>query len=278
VRISEHVYALKVPFHISLGPEVRLDRFVYVYFIVGSRVHMVDSGVLAAQPLISEFIGGLGHAVEDVGHLLLTHAHPDHIGTARWLKEVSGCSVGIHAAEKEWIEDVDAQFRVRPVPGFHQLVGGSVVPDILFKDGQVISLEPGLTLDVFHTPGHSKGSVSFYLREDNVLVSGDLLPVPGDLPVYENVGVLRSSIERLRRLDQAKVLLSSWAEPSFYPQIAGTFDAALAWLDRIDQEVCKNAGLIGSDPMAGCRAVLERLGLPSGLASPFLLVSLKAHF
>lgn len=278
MRISEHVYALKVPFQVSLGPEVRLERFVHVYFIVGARVHMVDSAVLAARPLIEEFIIGLGHRTEDVAHLLLTHSHPDHIGTARWLKGASSCAVGIHSSEREWVENVDAQFKARPVPGFHQLVGGSVQADMLFEDGQKIALEPGLTLEVFHTPGHSRGSVAFWLKEDQVLFSGDLLPVPGDMPVYEHVGLLRRSISRLEGIKPVQALLSSWADPCFYPRIEADFQASLNWLERVDQQVRKNADLIASDPMAGCRVVLESLGLPSGLASPFLLASLKAHF
>jgi hydroxyacylglutathione hydrolase len=48
-------------------------------------------------------------------------------------------------------EDVELQFRERPVPGFHTLVGGSAVVDRLLTGGEILTLEDGLTLEVFHT-------------------------------------------------------------------------------------------------------------------------------
>ena len=90
----------------------------------------------------------------------LTHAHPDHIGAVRAIREATGCSIAAHPAERAWIEDVELQNRERPVPGFAMLVGGSVHLDHELVDGDCIG--PGETqageMQVFHTPGHSPGS------------------------------------------------------------------------------------------------------------------------
>jgi glyoxylase-like metal-dependent hydrolase (beta-lactamase superfamily II) len=78
------------------------------------------------------------------------------------------------------------QFRERPVLGFHTLVGGSVQIDRLLQDGERIDLGD-ITLVVFHTPGHSKCSISLFCKEDGVLFAGDAIPQRNDLPIYDDV-------------------------------------------------------------------------------------------
>jgi len=54
-----------------------------------------------------------------------------------------------------------------------------------------------LIMRVIHTPSHSKGSISLYLEADKALVSGDVVPVPGDMPIYHDPLVLIDSIKKL---------------------------------------------------------------------------------
>ncbi len=63
-----------------------------------------------------------------------------------------------------WIEDTGLQARERPVPGFDVLVGGPVTVDRVVEHGSVLASGDGLPFEVFHTPGHSRGSVSSHLR------------------------------------------------------------------------------------------------------------------
>jgi len=50
----------------------------------------------------------------------------------------------------------------------------SPAPGAFLAEGDVVAF--GQTnLEVLHTPGHSPGSVSFYCRADNMLISGDVL-------------------------------------------------------------------------------------------------------
>jgi hydroxyacylglutathione hydrolase len=93
-----------------------------------------------------------------------------------------------HPAERGWIEDVECQNRERPVPGFSTLVGGSVKLDHELIDGSII--DPDGTeeyeIQVFHTPGHSAGSVSLLVQGEAALFCGDAVSVEGDLPVYDD--------------------------------------------------------------------------------------------
>ncbi|MEA3369373.1 MAG: BrnT family toxin, partial [Candidatus Ratteibacteria bacterium] len=82
--------------------------------------------------------------------------HPDHIGSARNIKEKSNCEVLAHEGEKEWIENIEKQCSDRPVPGFKSFVNKSVKIDKLIKDNDLIELEAGISIKIIHTPGHSK--------------------------------------------------------------------------------------------------------------------------
>lgn len=88
--------------------------------------------------------------------MVLTHAHPDHIGAARSIKSATGCMIAAHSSEKPWIEDVELQARERPVPGFHSLVQGPVTVDRLLEDGDITNLGNGPKIEILHTPGHSR--------------------------------------------------------------------------------------------------------------------------
>ena len=54
----------------------------------------------------------------------------------------------------------------------------------------------GVDVRVLHTPGHSAGSLSFFVPEDGALISGDVLPEPGTLPIYESVADTLASLAR----------------------------------------------------------------------------------
>ena len=90
-------------------------------------------------------------------HILLTHGHYDHVGAVAALKQVTGCTV--------YMDPVDA-------------AGTQLLP---LKPGQVDKNWPannelnidGLTFKIYHTPGHTQGSV--VLNCGNLLFSGDTL-------------------------------------------------------------------------------------------------------
>ena len=117
MKLTEHIHALKIPFQIPLGPGKTLDRFVYVYLVQGAEICLIDSGVKGSEEIIFNYLKDIGRKPEEISLLLLTHAHPDHIGSARTIKQATGCTVAAHPDAQAWIEDTELQFRERPVPG-----------------------------------------------------------------------------------------------------------------------------------------------------------------
>ncbi len=279
MQVTKHVHAIRIPFQIPVAPGKSVDRFVYSFLIYsGDEICLIDSGVAGSERAIFGYLSKTGRQPKEISWLVLTHSHPDHIGAARSIKEASGCKVAAHPAEREMIENVDLQAKLRPVPGFHSLVGGSVAIDRLLADGDILELGPGMPLEILHTPGHSQGSLSLWLAEDKALFCGDTIPQPGDFPIYENVSALVNSIERLKGLDQVQFLLASWDEPRKGEEVRRVMEDGLRYLARIDEIVHKTAEYSRPDePVEFCKRVVAQLGLPPSAANPLTARSFAAH-
>lgn len=85
--------------------------------------------------------------------IVLTHGDHDHVDALQELRARLGVPVGIHLADAAML----------PVP-----------PDFSFADGETLAVGDG-ALRVIHTPGHTPGSVCFYLKRDATLLAGDTL-------------------------------------------------------------------------------------------------------
>ena len=100
--------------------------------------------------------------------ILLTHGHFDHImGVAGVKKEYN---IPIYASKDEVEVLANPQINVSTMMGAYL----SMKADKLFSDGDMLELA-GMKLKVISTPGHTIGSVCFYMEEEKVLISGDTL-------------------------------------------------------------------------------------------------------
>lgn len=279
MQINKHVHALKIPFTITTPIGVVIDRFVYVYLIYGTNgICLIDSGVASSERAIFEYLWATDRKVSDISLIIQTHAHPDHIGASRTIKGETGCSVAVHPAEKAWIENVQLQNRERPVPGFDTLVAGSLAVNRLLEDGEVFDLGCGLKLQVFHTPGHSRGSISLLLLGYQALFSGDAIPVPGEMPVYEDVRASVASIKKLQAIQGVRHLLPSWDEPQQGAAVYPRMEEGLRYLQRTHDAVRRCSGTsVAPDLLDVTRCVLKELSLPPELANPIAARSIAAH-
>ncbi len=278
MQIDQKIHALKLPFYVTSPSGMVLERFVYVYLIYGTEICLIDSGIASSAEEIFDYVRRTDRKVGDISLIVQTHSHPDHIGATRIIKAETGCAVAVHSSEKEWIEDVERQNRERPVPGFHSLVAGPVGVNRVIEDGEIIDLGCGLKLQVIHTPGHSRGSVSLLLSGYNVLFSGDAVPVPGDLPIYEDVAASVTSLKRLKGIPGLRQLLASWDEPRKGTQAYERLDEGLRYLQRVHDSVLGIAENNPSiDEMELCGKVLEDIGIPPIAANQLVARSLSSH-
>ena len=279
MQITPSIHALKHSFKIPITPGVAIDRFVYSYLVYGDTITLIDTGVAGCEKDIFEYIRSTIRDPSEIALIILTHSHPDHIGAALAIQQVTGCSIAAHPAERAWIENVDLQNRERPVPGFATLVGGPVKVDHELVDGDTI--EPDETraneMLVFHTPGHSEGSISLLLHSEGVLFSGDAIPVAGDLPVYDDAAASVQSVKRLRGLNGIRVLLSSWDEPQTGDAVYQQMDKALDYLRKIQKTVLALSAEGITDPIELTKKTAAFLGLPPEAITPLLARTFAAN-
>jgi hydroxyacylglutathione hydrolase len=103
--------------------------------------------------------------------ILLTHAHFDHIGAVDELRELYKVPVYLHHKERDFLgtPKLNGSAKYAAVPDYR------VAPaDRLITDEKTLAIGP-FTMELFHTPGHSPGSVSFYFPEDRFAIVGDTL-------------------------------------------------------------------------------------------------------
>ncbi|MBA2728706.1 MAG: MBL fold metallo-hydrolase [Parachlamydiaceae bacterium] len=100
--------------------------------------------------------------------ILLTHSHWDHIGDVALCKRLFNIPVYIHENDRSNLE----------VPGSDGLPCWiniePVKADGFFDEGDTISVGD-IKLQVINTPGHTPGGVCFYIKDHNILFSGDTL-------------------------------------------------------------------------------------------------------
>lgn len=279
MQITPSIHALRHPFSIPAAPGIVLDRCVYSFIIFGETITLIDTGVAGCEKAIFETIRSAGRDPSETALIILTHAHPDHIGAARAIREATGCSIAAHPAERAWIEDVERQNRERPVPGFASLVGGSVPVDHELEDGDGIEPDGSRTVDlqVLHVPGHSPGSIALFMESEGALFSGDAIPVPGDLPVYDDALLSARSVQRLRGLAGIRVLLSAWDETRKDGEAYAQMDRAAEYLRTIHEAVRAGAETDSPDIMELTRKTAAALGLPPQAVNPLLARTFAAN-
>jgi hydroxyacylglutathione hydrolase len=263
---------------IPLPDGIRIERYVYVYLVIDDRVTLIDTGVAGSEGVIYEYLRSVGREPESIARIVHTHVHPDHIGATRAIHADSGCEIVIHRKERSWLEDVGLQATERPVPGFHTLVGGSVRVDRSVQEGDRITLGAHHVLQVLDTPGHSKGSISLYLQEDGVLFTGDLIPRPNELPVYEHPGETIYSLIKIATVPDVRVLLSSWDEPRFGGEVRRTIAEGAQYIAMIHRRVWT---IREQHPAADLKEItlliLENLGISTVGANTLVMTTIAGH-
>ncbi len=152
--------------------------------------------------------------------VLLTHGHIDHMWSAQKVGDTYGCPVFVHPEDRFMLAD--------PIKGFGPRLGQIAFGALFREPKQVIELDRdgdkldlgGITVVVDHTPGHTRGSVTFRVADagsrGDVAFTGDTLFKQSvgrtDLPGGSGRDLLTSIIGKLLVLDDDTLVFPGHGE------------------------------------------------------------------
>jgi glyoxylase-like metal-dependent hydrolase (beta-lactamase superfamily II) len=173
IQVSTHIWRIEI-------------GIVNVYLIkTNDGLVLVDTAWPNKAEAIFEGVRKTGHDPLDIKHLILTHGHVDHAGSAAEICRRTGAKVYVHAADLALTAKGEAGYDgITVTPGIiprlvYRFViepGGtkyeSFTIDKTINDGEILQFANDI--EVIHTPGHCAGHVTFKLPQDGVLIAGDI--------------------------------------------------------------------------------------------------------
>lgn len=114
----------------------------------GEGLIFIDPGYSNTLYLVVDGIYKLGYKPQDIKYIVNTHWHRDHVEATAALADLTGAETIIGKFDAPYLEEY-----------------GYFTPDILVEDGDILTLG-NTTMKFIHTPGHTKGTISFVFETE----------------------------------------------------------------------------------------------------------------
>lgn len=227
VAAGVHCITLPLPWELQ-DVNVHLVRLADGYMLVDSGI-----GTEACFSALEAALQGSSIEWPQIKSLCLTHMHPDHVGLAARILEISGAKLLMHRAEAAYLAEVANGGKHAPWLGRAFTSAGTpedlqtsvhksfanlrrnfteLRPDWVLEGGETIETADG-PLRVVWTPGHSPGHICLYSASQRYLISGDhiledITPNISWIPDRDTLGEYLASLEMLVPYDIGAVLPS----------------------------------------------------------------------
>jgi hydroxyacylglutathione hydrolase len=207
---------------------ITLGKRTNCYLLEGDRGFvLVDTGFPFQRRALEEALHGAGCEPGNLTLVILTHGDIDHSGNAAYLRNKYGTQIAMHPGDTAMCltDGVTRERNTQPPKGFPKVLYLWIVrdlflylgrkllgqaefepfrPDILLEDGQ--DLRPlGLAAIAYHTPGHSKGSVSILTSKGNLYCGDHFMHAWGHVVGSPDDPAFPSTNQRLGRLNVTHV-------------------------------------------------------------------------
>ena len=135
------------------------NDWVACYLIdTGDGLILIDTAMHETAYLMIENIRKLGYELTDIKKILLSHAHIDHIGAARTMKELTGAKIYLGERDLPFLHE-----RRDLILNDGGYTCGEFEPDELYADDKPI-VQGNVTIRTVSTPGHTPGCTSFFFE------------------------------------------------------------------------------------------------------------------
>lgn len=150
------------------------SRMSRMYLVEDESLTLIDAGLPWDVRTVYRYVESIGRKPEEISSILMTHNHPDHTSGARSISLRTGADIvaheddtRVHHAKGRYLGYM-GMFNAMdlPLPFLQRALVSQVA-----ADGDVLPIAGGM--QVIHTPGHTPGSVCYFLKERGVVFSGD---------------------------------------------------------------------------------------------------------
>jgi glyoxylase-like metal-dependent hydrolase (beta-lactamase superfamily II) len=240
-RISDAgIRTLRIPTPFQVGR-------VNTYLLEDEPLTLIDSGPNSGKALdeLERQLDALGHRIEDLEMVIITHQHIDHLGLVDIIAKRSGAEVAALDLLAPFVENYGADAErddaeaaalmlrhgiseevvtaLRQVTGSFRAWGSKTKVTRPLRDGETVELRDR-RLEVQHRPGHSPSDTVFWDADRRILVAADHLikhissnplisrPLDGSGERTQALVTYLRSLQRTRELP-AEIVLSGHGEP-----------------------------------------------------------------
>lgn len=191
MKLNQSLYA-----YVWKGNDNNCNSYLFANVFEGNKHILIDPGHIVTPYLHEEAYKRLikeiesdGLKVTDIGLVILTHAHPDHVESSEKFRSLYGIPVAMHK------DDI----------GVYKMYGGENTIDIMLEEGILNLATPTKSpIEIIKVPGHSPGHVAVYWPSQKALAAGDVVFYHSmgrvDLPGGDEQA-MKASIDKLAGLD-----------------------------------------------------------------------------
>jgi glyoxylase-like metal-dependent hydrolase (beta-lactamase superfamily II) len=171
---------------------------VNVYLIEDEPLTLIDAGPNSGTSLdvLQRGIDAVGHSLEDIELVILTHQHIDHLGLVSLVASRSGAEVAALDVAVPWVENYSTEAQAEDDFAYDMMLRHGIPKDVatalrsvsrafqawgsradvtrVLTDGDEMRFRDR-TLQVHHRPGHSPTDTIFHDRDRGMLIAGDHL-------------------------------------------------------------------------------------------------------
>ena len=213
IKLDDRIYLID-------GFDLDVANRTGTYVIQEEALTLIETGPSPSVKYIKAGLAALGHALDEIKYIIVTHIHLDHAGGAGLLlRECPNATIIVHPrGERHLINPKKLAAGARAVYGdsFSELFDPIVpIPEdrLLVKgEGDILEIGPNCTLEFWDTPGHAKHHISIYDPISNGMFTGDTVGVryeqlvpngvdlflPSTSPNHFNPNDMEASIKRIR--------------------------------------------------------------------------------